>query len=144
MIAADMIGAVVALLKADADVSGLVGTRVFGIELPEEEAASMPRKGVVIRPSGGIGLAGGYGEITGERIDAISWGETPYEAGRISRAVFAALKRARRQIVDVDGENVLIHSAEEAGGRLALRDAETNWPAVTQAFQVIYALKTAA
>lgn len=144
MIAADMIGAVVALLKADADLAALVGARVFGLELPEGEAKNMPRKGVVVRPSGGIDLAGGYSEIVAERIDAISWGETPYEASKISRAVFAALKRARRQIVAVDGSNVLIHSAEEAGGRISIRDQETNWPAMTQAFQVLYALKAAA
>lgn len=141
---ADMIGAVVTLLTADAEVTALAGTRVFGIELPAREAKSMPRKGVIIRPAGGISPVGGYAEVTGERIDAIAWGETPYEADRLARAVFAALKGARRQVVAVGGGNVLIHWIEDAGGRLALRDAETNWPAVTQSFQVLFATRTAA
>ena len=140
----DVIGALVALLKADADVAALVGTRVFGLELPEAEAASMPRKGVILRPTGGVSPFGGFVEVTAERIDAVSWGETPYQASRLSLAVLVALKRARRQVVTVDGAGVLIHSAEEAGGRLSIRDAETNWPAVSQAFQVFYALKAAA
>ena len=62
----------------------------------------------------------------------------------LALAVRAALKRLRRQVVDVDGTGVLIHSAEEAGGRLSIRDADTDWPAKTQAFQVLYALKAAA
>lgn len=140
----DMIGALVALLKADAGVAALVGARVFGLELPQAEAASMPRKGVIVRPSGGVSPIGGYVEATAERIDAVSWGDTPYQASQVSLAVLVALKRARRQVVDVDGTGVLVHSVEEAGGRLSIRDAETNWPAMTQAFQVLYALKAAA
>lgn len=140
----DMIGALVALLKADAGVAALVGARVFGLELPQAQASDMPRKGVIVRLSGGGASQGGYLELAAERVDAISWGETPFQADRVSRAVRGALKRARRQVIDVDGTGVLFHSAEEAGGRLSVRDQETNWPAMTQAFQVLYALKAAA
>ncbi|MDF1778736.1 MAG: DUF3168 domain-containing protein [Rhizobiaceae bacterium] len=140
----DMIGALVALLKADSDVAALVSTRVFGLELPEAQAANMPRQGVIVRPSGGAGGFGGYVEATAERIDAISWGRTPYQADRLSMAVMLAFLRSRRQVRTVDSTGVLIHSIEAAGGRLATRDTETNWPAMTQAFQVTYALKAAA
>ena len=140
----DMIGALVALLKADTGVAALVDVRVFGLELPAAQASDMPRKGVILRPSGGVSALGGYVEATAERVDAVSWGETPYEANRVSLAVRAALMRARRQVIAVDDTGVLIHSAEEAGGRLSIRDAETNWPAITQAFQILYALKAAA
>lgn len=144
MSAPDLIGALVALLKADAGVAALAGTRVFGLELPRDQVDAMPRKGVIVRPSGGVSPLGGYVEATAERVDAISWGGTPYEADRVSMAVLVALRRARRQVVDVAGTGVLIHSAEEAGGRLSIRDEETGWPAMTQAFQVLYALKAAA
>ena len=140
----DPIGALVALLKADAGVAALVGVRVFGGELPQAEAESMPRKGVILRLSGGVNPVGGYVEATAERVDAISWGETSYEADQVSRAVRGALIRLRRQVVTVSGTGVLIHSAEQAGGRISVRDQETNWPAITQAFQVLYALKDAA
>lgn len=140
----DMIGALVVLLKADADVTSLVGARVFGLELPRDQVSPMPRKGVIVRPSGGAAPIGGFVEATAERIDAVCWGETPYAANQVSLAVLVALKRARRQVIDVDGTGVLFHSAEEAGGRLSTRDAETKWPAMTQAFQVLYALKAAA
>lgn len=140
----DYIGALVALLSADASVAALAGARVFGNELPAAEAASMPRHAVVIRPAGGVSPVGGFVEITAERFDAISWGETPYQANRLASAVFAALKRARRQVVSVDGSGVLVHWIENAGGRLSLRDAETDWPAVTQPYQVMYSLKAAA
>jgi len=140
----DVIGALVALLKADAGVAAEVGARVFGDELPRDQVGDMPRKGAIVRLSGGVSPIGGYVEATAERIDAISWGATPYEATTVSLAVRGALKRLRRQVVDVDGTGVLLHSAEEAGGRLSIRDQETNWPAVTQAFQVLYALQAAA
>ncbi|MBW8638996.1 DUF3168 domain-containing protein [Hoeflea sp. WL0058] len=136
----DIIAAMVALLKADSGVTALVGLRVFGLELPREEVDDMPRKGVILRPSGGVSAQGGYLELTADRIDAISWGETPYQASIVSLAVLVALKRLRRRVIS----GVLIHSAEEAGGRLPIRDAETDWPAMTQAFQVLYALKAAA
>lgn len=140
----NLIGALVALLKDDVGVAALVDTRVFGAELPRDQVEDMPRKGVIVRLSGGVTPVGGYVEVTAERVDAISWGATPYEADTVSLAVRGALKRVRRQVVDVDGTGVLIHSAEEAGGRLSIRDQETNWPAITQAFQVLYALQAAA
>ena len=141
---ADVIGAMVALLKAQSAVSNLVVDRVFGIELPDEEAASMPRKAIVIRPAGGVSPVGGYVKHTAARFDFICWGETPFEADRLSRAVFNTLKAARRQTVSVEGVPVLIHWIEDAGGRLAIRDSDTNWPAATQAFQIFHAIEAAA
>ena len=140
----DIVGALVVLLKADAGIAALVGARVFGLELPRAEVNAMPRTSVIVRPSGGVSAVGGYVEAAAERVDAISWGATPYEASGVSLAVLVAMKRARRRVITVAGTGVLIHSAEEAGGRLSIRDAETNWPAMTQAFQVLYALKAAA
>ena len=140
----DVIAALVQLLKNDAGVAAQVDVRVFGDELPRDEVAAMPRRGVIVRLSGGVEIQGGYVELTAERIDVISWGETPHRAAQVSLAVRAALKRLRRQVVDVGGTGVLVHSAEEAGGRLSIRDAETDWPAVTQAFQILYALKATA
>ena len=136
----DPVAAIVALLKADAGVSALVSTRVFGEELPQAQAADMPRKGVVIRSAGGVSPVGGTLRHTGRRVDAICWGETPYEAGRINRAVFCALKEVRRERIALDAGAVLIHWIEDASGPLSLRDADTSWPAVTQSFQIFHAM----
>jgi hypothetical protein len=57
----DPIGALVAHLTADPQVSALVADRVFGGELPAEETQAMPRKAIVVRSSGGAQQLGqGY------------------------------------------------------------------------------------
>ena len=133
---ADIILGLVTFLLADTPVAALVGTRVFGIELPDSEAASMPRKAVVLTPSGGATLTGGsYVEHTGQRFDVFSYGETPFESERVRRAVFDALKALQREVKS----GVLIHWCEPAGGFANLRDTETDWPINFQSFQAFHA-----
>lgn len=141
---ADIVGAMVTLLKSLTDITDLVGDRVFGIELPDEEAASMPRMAIVIRPAGGVSPVGGFVKHTAARFDVISWGETPFESDRLGRAVFKALKQARRQKITAGDHDVLFHWAEDAGGRIPVRDGQTNWPASTQPFQIFHAIEAAA
>jgi len=140
----DPVSAIVAILKADSAVSALAGTRVYGEELPQAEADAMPRKGVVIRSSGGVSPVRGRMRHTGGRVDAICWAETPYQANLLNRAVFDALKSVLRRRVALDAGGVLIHWIEDASGPLSLRDADTNWPAVTQSFQIFHAMDEAA
>lgn len=133
---ADVIAALVSFLKADAGVAALVGTRVFGLELPAAEAGSMPRKAVLLQASGGVSLtAGTFAEHDTQRIDAHAYGETPFEAARLRRAVKDALKPLRRQVVD----QVLIHWVEPAGGWATLRDPDADWPDAFQSFQAFFA-----
>ena len=49
----DAVAALVAYLRGDAEVAALVVGRVYGAELPPQEAAQMPRKAVVVAASGG-------------------------------------------------------------------------------------------
>lgn len=140
----DPVSAIIAILKADSAVAALAGTRVFGEELPQAEAGAMPRKGVVIRSAGGISPVRGRLRHTGGRVDAICWAETPFEANQMNRAVFDALKSVLRTRVTLASGNVLIHWIEDASGPLSLRDADTNWPAVTQSFQIFHAMDEAA
>ena len=138
---ADPIAALVAFLKADAGVIALAGTRVFGLELPATEAAPMPRKAVVLQASGGPSLAAGsYLEHDTQRVDAFSYGETPFEAQRLRRAVFDALKPLRRVVVT----STLLHWVEPAGGFATQRDPDADWPRAFQSFQVFFAEQAAA
>lgn len=133
---ADPIAALIAVLQADAGVAALAGTRVFGDELPADEAGSMPRKAVVLKPSGGPSLAAGsYLEHDSQRVDAVSYGETPYEAQRLRAAVAAALKPLKRVVA----ASVLLHWVEPAGGFTTGRDPDAAWPSAFQSFQVFYA-----
>ncbi len=133
---ADVIAALIAVLKADPQVAALAGTRVFGIELPAGQAASMPRKCLVLQPSGGTTLTGGsYVEHTAQRVDLFAYGETPWEAHRLSRAAAVALKQLRRRVA----AQVLLHWVDPAGGYLTGRDPDADWPVVFQSFQAFYA-----
>ncbi|MEZ5790505.1 MAG: DUF3168 domain-containing protein [Nitratireductor sp.] len=140
----DPVSAIVAILKADSAVAALAETRIHGEELPQAVADAMPKKGVVIRSAGGFSPARGTLRHTGGRIDAICWGETPYEANRMNRAVFDCLKTVRRQRVALDAGAMLIHWIEDASSPFSLRDQDTNWPAVTQSFQIFHAMDEAA
>lgn len=120
----DPLAALIAYLKADADVTAAVGTRVFGGELPPGETKSMPRKAIVIRPSGGPQTFGGgyqqYGEL---RLDFFAYGETPLEAFNVWRALHPALKQMRRN----RQSTTLLHWAQPSGSPIALRDPDTDW-----------------
>lgn len=121
----DALKPVLTILLADSDVLALVGTRVFGEELPRDETDSMPRKAVVIDQNGGA--APGYATtlpLEVQRLDVFCYGETIFEAGRVRRAVFGALKGITRQVTD----GVLIHWVNPAGGAITGRDPDADWP----------------
>lgn len=135
---ADVIAALVALLKADGEVAALADTRVFGTELPPAEARQMPRNAIVIQPSGGVPLtAGSYAEHDAQRIDLFAFGRTPFEADALRRAASRALRSTRRSVWG----STLIHWIDSAGGFSSGRDPDAAWPRALQSFQVFHALE---
>lgn len=139
----DGLKAIIDILKADAGITTLVGTRVFGVELPQAEAASMPRKAIVVKPSGGGTFPVGsrdYVEHSAMRIDVFSYGETPFEAGRVRREVYDVLKQLRRTVIN----STLVHWVNSAGGLIHLRDVDTDWPVVFESHEVFFAERAVA
>jgi hypothetical protein len=132
---ADPIEALVTWLKADADTAALVGTRVFGGELPTAQNASMPRRCVVIQPAGGGIMGNAYQDYGDFRVDVDCYGETPYEAWRTYLAVAGALKHLNREL----SEGVLLHWARASGKGVSGRDPDTDWPITFASFQVLAA-----
>lgn len=136
----NVIAALRTVLLDDGAVATLVGTRVFGVELPRAEATSMPRPCVVLRPSGGATfMPGSFVEHDAQRIDAMCYGETPFEAERVRIAVSDAFRTLRRGRVGT----TLIHWVSPAGGMLTNRDTDAEWPLAFQSFQALYALEAA-
>lgn len=134
---ADLLAALVALLKEQANVAALVGDRVFGEELPADEAAAMPRAAIVVVKSGGPSLTGRtYAEHDVQRVDLFAYGATPFEAGRLMGHASLAMRRTRRSV----WANVLIHSIDSAGGATGARDPDAAWPRAFQSFQVFNSL----
>lgn len=138
--APDMIDALRRYLLADPDVSELVGTRVFGGELPSGQASSMPRHAVVIRYSGGGSLGGGHQEYSDKRVDVRCYGSTIYEADRLWRSVGPALQALQREV----HADCLLHWARRGGGPIDLRDPDTDWPFIFSSWQVLSSDRVAA
>ena len=138
----DARAAVIAILKADTDTAALVGTRVFGDELPRSETDDMPRKAVVISSAGGASLS--YTTATlpleAQRLDVFCYGETLFEAEKVRRAVYGALKGVERET----SASVLIHWVRPAGGAMAGRDPNADWPVKWNSWQLLADERSAA
>ena len=119
----DIISALLSFLKADTAVAALADTRIYAAELPRAEIESMPQKIAVLRYAGGV-ERNRFLPIAEPRIDILSFGETYHEAGKLDRAIYAALKALNRETVD----NVLLHGIALSGGPLMLRDSDTGSP----------------
>jgi hypothetical protein len=126
--------ALIEFLKADSAVNTLTAGRIFGDELPANQIASMPRKCIVIEASGGAQSFGNaYQEYGDGRYDVRSYGETPYEAALVQRAIYRALKHLDRGV----HAGLLLHWAKRSGGPLSLRDPDTSWPYRFESYQVL-------
>lgn len=134
----DIVTAIVELLKADAGIAALVGTRVFGGELPPDEAASMPRKAIVVQPSGGVPFQpGSRVKAEAQRLDVVAYGATPHEAAALRGNAAGVLTATVRELT-VAG--VLVHWVQSAGGYLAGRDRDGQWPFAFQSFQALFSI----
>ena len=130
----DLLAALVAHLRAQTLVSALTGARVYGTELPAFETPHMPRHALVLSPAGGV--PHGYLvslSLDAMRIDAWSYGATPFEAMRLRRAVRAAMRSVERVRVGT----ALIHWVVPAGGFMEDRDPQARWPRVFESFTLM-------
>lgn len=135
---ADIVAALVALLAAEASVTDVAGDRIYGGELPADQAQYMPRDALVIGPSGGTSLtAGSFVEADAQRFDLLSYGPTTNAAAALGRVAATALRRTRRGV----HSGVLIHWVRSAGGFSTARDPLTAWPRSFQSFQVFHSLE---
>lgn len=134
---ADPVGAVVAILLADAAIAALVGTHGFGGELPAAQTAAMPRAAFVVKASGGVAINGqGFAEYDTQRVDLYAFGRTPAEAAALADLCGLKLRRARSQVA----AGTLVHWVQSAGGYASGREPVTDWPRAWRSFQVCSAL----
>jgi hypothetical protein len=134
---ADLEAGIRAFLLAQASVTALVETRVFAGELPEDEAAPMPRKALLVRLSGGVSTTGESKlQHDTQRFDLFAFGETPFEAGR----TLAAAALALRGLETGTFAGCRIFWVNSAGGRSQGREPGTEWPRHFQSFQALFGL----
>ena len=127
----DPIAAVMQYLKDDSGIAALVSARVFGLELPKDEASSMPRKAIVCKVAGGASPAS-YLKLNDFRIDFFCYGETPFEAMKILRTLHDVMKQLERSVK----LSTLMHDAIQSGGPTAFRDPDTDWPIALETWMV--------
>ncbi len=131
----DVRAAIITILKADTDTATEVGARVYGDELPREDTDDMPRKAVVISPAGGTPLP--YTTATlpleTQRVDVFCYGKTLFEAEEVRRAVYGALRAVEREV----SAGVLVHWVRPAGGAMAGRDPDAEWPVKWNSWQIL-------
>lgn len=133
---ADIITAIVDVLKAGAGVAALVGEHAYADELPAVIVPDMPRHAVVVRPSGGAPFQPrSKVALEAQRFDLVCYGATPYEADRLRRLLAPVLLSVERHVA----RGVLIHSIQSAGGYLTGRDRDGAWPYAFQSFQTLFA-----
>ena len=124
-LAQDPIEATIDFLQADATIAALISTRVYGLELPEADAASMPRQAIVINGAGGIGQASFVATFK-IRLDFFCYGETPFKAWETYLTLHTVLKQMDRNVTSSTLLMSFIHSA----GPFPARDQKTDWPVV--------------
>lgn len=133
---ADIVTAIVDLLKADAGIAGSAGEHVYGGELPADVAATMPRHAIVVQPSGGAPYQpAGTLDLEAQRLDLICYGPTPFEASELRRLAGPLLRNTIRRVVS----GVLIHRVQSAGGYQAGRDRDGACPYAFQSYQALFA-----
>ncbi len=131
----DVIGALRNWIAAQAEVSALVGTRVFVNRIPratiEAQDTFHPLKILVLRQAGGSPKADLL--VTDDQtVIILCYGESDLEADSVRRAVwekFVNLDRVRQ-------DTVLFYHVNPTGGAVPLVDPDIVWPGVAQNFSL--------
>lgn len=129
----DPVAAFVSFLKDDPDTVALVGTRVYGGELPTPVQKQMPLRCVVLQPSGGGASGRGWLTVLGLRLDVRCYATRPDEAMAVYLAVHGALKQMRRNVQD----GTVLHWAAPVSSAMSLRDPDAEWPFVLSVWETL-------
>lgn len=133
MTIADPIADIRTLLLADTAVAALVDTRVFGGELPQAEAAQMPRAAVVVSPAGGPGRPK-FMKIRHTRVDTICYGATLHDSWKLHLAVREALET-------LDHRSSSVMAIEAASDAANARDSVKQWPTCYASYRVLSTIR---
>jgi hypothetical protein len=132
----DSVEALRRLLRDDDDVRALTGERVYGDEIPEDAAAAMPLRSIVVRPVSGPHVFGGGWQKFGDvRFDVLCYGRSRRESFDLYRYVQPLLKGLRT----TRSADCLIYWARQGGGPLTLTDPDSEWPYTFSSWQVLVA-----
>lgn len=131
----DLVGAVVAHLRASADITALTSTR---ISARRQDSWSLPGYAIVVHgPTGGRGELGSG--LYGERLDIWCYGPDDRTAKLLDRTVRAYLVPPdRSRSVSFRQASTRVHSVALEAGPIFLVDPATKWPYVVTPVQFVY------
>lgn len=137
---ADIVAAVRQMLLDDIAISDLVDGRIFGVSLPREEEAHMPRKNIVIARGGSVPSVGSnsYIAVKRMRLDFTVYGEDGYEASVLATTLDVFMKAIQPQVVTLTDGSVRVLNAVESSGPIDMVDPDTDWPSVRVTWAVEY------
>ena len=119
------------LLEVGPTLAVIADGRVFAVELPEREAAEMPRAAVVIAPGGGPQDVS-FQQITTDGLRFLCFGKTIIEAEQLSDDVHRRLKFFNSGTFS--GRKV--HNFTRSSGRTFYRDPATDWPVFLEGWTI--------
>lgn len=129
----DLIAVLMTELKNNAAVTALVGTRVFGQELPPGESASMPRKAIVVGEAPAFAITGpSYAPIIRPSYDIWCYGENFTECDKLVRAVHDLLK-----YIGLAASHPKIKAADRNGTYARFREPDKQWPIIVFGWDVV-------
>lgn len=141
----DRVNALAEFLKADTDVSSIVGERVFVDEIPDATVSRMPRPCVLLRSGGGAQTIR-RGNTSNARVDVRCYGWKPSTARELHNAVYSALDHLQRKVF----LGCLLHSAIAEAQPIPMREApiaepgtmtdpSKHWPLMLSQWQILAA-----
>jgi hypothetical protein len=128
----DLLEAMIEIFKTDTGIIELVVDRVYGESVPREEIPNQPRPCIIIRSARGRERTG-TGTTFNRRFDVWSIAASDYEAARIDRVMYDAVKVISRRTTL---SKCLVHSAGLSGGPTFLNNPDTGWPCVVRSINV--------
>lgn len=122
--------AAVASLLVDA---GLADGRVWRPSMPQSEAATMPRRQIVVRRTGGGALTQAFMPSGDQRLDVRCYGSDAADAIDLERQVTSLMHYLR----DVDTPYGRIMWCRLSGGASDQVEPQTSWPFTMTSWQVM-------
>jgi hypothetical protein len=131
---ADAIRALITWLGTQPDIASLTAGRIYGGELPTSEVGTMPKKVILLRWAGGLGISDVI-LLSNWRVEIWCYGETPYEGDLLNRLVHRRMKSLTSQMID----GVKLYPVQESEGPHNFREPDTKWPATIQSWSSLFA-----
>ncbi len=114
------------------DITDLVGTKIYTLELPKEATPDMKTGAIVVKAGAGPMPAVGCAKLGTSTAEVWSYGVSPQAARNISLVVYDKLKFLHREV----SNNTLLHDVVPVNAAINFRDPNGDWPVQMQSYRI--------